>query len=347
MATETLAIVKLESCSAIQIFEQGFIDPIIEQIEAEARAEASKLDISTEGNRKAIASLAYKVARSKTFIDAQRKALVADEKKRLKRIDEEGSRIWDRLERLQTEVRKPLTDWEEAEKSRIADHESELAAITLSSESIATQWSTLPLDGMRKYITNLDADSCDWQEFGQRAAGIKAVARQAVSEAIEKREKYDAEQAELSRLRAEAAEREQKEREERIAREATEKAERVAKAERERVEREKAEAEGRAIAAEARRLLAEQKAERDAKEAAERAEREKQAAIKAERERIAAKEKRDREEQERRESSARIRRRVLGEISEAIAKLEIDPLKADVIASALANDVIPHVTVRF
>ena len=74
MANESTALVRLESCTAVQIFGPGFIDPLLDQLEAEAKAEAAKLDISTEANRKALASLAYKVARSKTFIDDQRKA---------------------------------------------------------------------------------------------------------------------------------------------------------------------------------------------------------------------------------------------------------------------------------
>ena len=53
MATETTALAVLEKCTAVQIFEQGFIDPVLEQIEAEARSEAARLDISTEANREA------------------------------------------------------------------------------------------------------------------------------------------------------------------------------------------------------------------------------------------------------------------------------------------------------
>jgi hypothetical protein len=228
VATET-ALVKLETCTAAQIFEPGFIDPVLEQIEAEARSEAAKLDISTELGRKNIASLAYKVARSKTFIDNQRKALVSEEKKRLKRIDEEGSRIWSRLECLQDEVRKPLTEWEQRDKDRIAAHEEALKEIEGAGPYSLQNWQVLSTEAMRDRLREIESDSRNWEEFGGRAAGVKALAKEQIKEAISKREKYDAEQAELARLRAEAAEREKKEREERIAREATERAEREAR----------------------------------------------------------------------------------------------------------------------
>jgi hypothetical protein len=89
------ALVNVEAMTAVEIFRPGAIDPLLGAIKEEVRQQASKLDISTEPNRKAIASLAFKVAKSKTFIDGQRKSLVADEKKRLAAIDAEGRRIWD------------------------------------------------------------------------------------------------------------------------------------------------------------------------------------------------------------------------------------------------------------
>ena len=103
--------------------------PIMDRIAIEVREQAKDLDISTPNSRSQLAALAYKVARSKTFIDGQRKTLVSDEKKRLAKIDAEGKRIWDTLESLQAEVRKPLTEWEAIEKNRVIAHENALALI--------------------------------------------------------------------------------------------------------------------------------------------------------------------------------------------------------------------------
>ena len=202
MATETTALALLENSTAVQIFEPGFIDPIIERVEAEAREEAARLDISTEANRKALASLAYKVARSKTFIDNQRLALVAEEKKRLKRIDEEGRRIWNRLETLQEEVRKPLTDWEQADKTRIACHEEALKVLTDLSTGVNGFFSVADVEASIEKVHNLH-DHRNWEEFAARASGQKAAALFSLHRNLVDAQKREAEAAELARLRSE------------------------------------------------------------------------------------------------------------------------------------------------
>lgn len=352
-------IVKLESFTAAQIFGPGFIDPVIDQIESEVKTQAARLDISTESNRKALASLAYKVGRSKTFIDSQRKALVADEKKRLKAIDSEGARIWDRLESLQAEVRKPLTDWEEADKQRICAHEENIRETEAGGAYTAKHWQELSVEVMTDRLNEIKALSGrDWQEFASRGAlAIKTAVTQ-IEEAIAKREKYDAEQAELARLRAEAAEREQKEREERIAQAAREKAEREAKereeraarqaeAERQRIENERVQAEARAKAAEEARIAAAEKAKRDAEEAAARAEREKLAAIEAERRRVATEEQRKREEQERLENNRKHRAKIHNEMIEAFSAEGWNAEAAKSAVSLIAKNKIPHVSITY
>ena len=364
------AIVKLEAMTAIQIFEPGAIDPVIEAIEAEARSEAAKLDISTEVNRKALASLSYKVARSKTFIDNQRKALVTDEKRRLAKIDEEGRRVWNRLEALQNEIRQPLTEWENADKLRIAAHEARIAEIQAIGQTCALAWQSASLASMESDLANVEAQR-DWQEFGSRGALAVKTAGDQIRDAIAKRQAYDAEQAELARLRAEAAEREKKEREERIAREAREKAEREAaeRAEQERrkaeleqarIEAEKKQAEARAKAAEEARIAAEEKAKRDAeaaeqrriaeaKAAEERAERQRLQAIEDERKRVAEEQRKQHEEQERRERNSRHVKAVNSEVERALLN-QIDgltPVAAQEIVAAIASQSIPHVIITY
>ena len=67
------ALATIENKPATELFKPGAIDPILDAIRAEVRREAACLDISTEANRKAIASLAFKVAKSKTFVDKRRR----------------------------------------------------------------------------------------------------------------------------------------------------------------------------------------------------------------------------------------------------------------------------------
>lgn len=285
MTTE-LAII--ETLTPHELFKPGTLDPVLGRIREEVLREAATLDISTEPNRRALNSLAFKVTKSKTFIEAQRKNLVAGEKERLKAIDKEGGRIWDELENLAAEVRKPLTDWENAEKDRVAKHEAALKELVDVGNICELNWNNPSWSaGLgRSRLDAIMASTYDWQEFHQRAIATVSVTIRQIKESIAKREKWDAEQEELSRLRTEQAARQQAERDASIAKAAADKAKadaervaqvaaRTAQEAQERVEREKLEAEAKAKQAEAQKIAAEEKAKRDSKEAAERLEQEK------------------------------------------------------------------------
>ncbi len=277
------ALAVIETMPAIEIFKPGALDPILDRIKTEARAEAAKLDISTEANRKALISLSVKVRTSKTFLDNARIALVSGEKERLKKIDQEGARLWDELEALQKEIRQPVTDWENAEKDRVAAHEQALAEIANSGPYTLANWQILPLEAMGDRRVEIEQEATrDWQEFSRRAQVVIEKALGEIADAISRRENYEREKAELDRLRAEAAAREQQERENRIAAEARKAAEEkarldakrvaiAAEAERLRIENEKAEVIALAKQAEARRLAAIKQARIDAEAAQERA----------------------------------------------------------------------------
>lgn len=288
------ALVTIETLTPATVFVEGGVEAIVSKLEADVRA--IKTDISTDAGRKEIASIAYKVVRSKTALDEMGKTLVADIKAQAAKIDAERRVIRDRLDALKDEVRKPLTDWEDAEKNRVAGHEQALAEMA---QLLHTQAASS--DDVRRYIDTLSKIvQRDWQEFSARATGTADHVRDSLNKSLADFVKREEEAAELARLRAEQAEREKKEREERIAREAAEKAKaeaeakakreaeeaaRKAAAEQQRVEQEKAAAQARAEKAEADRLATIAKAERDAKEAAEKAERDRLAAVEAEKRR--------------------------------------------------------------
>ena len=377
----TTELARIESITPAELFKPGTLDPILERIRAEVRREAACLDISTEANRKAIASLAYKVKKSKTFVDGQRVKLVSDEKARLKIIDREGGRLWDAFEELEKEVRKPLTDWENAEKERVANHEAALKELVDAGAVCELNWNNPGWNvGMaHSRLAAIMASTYDWQEFHSRAvATVTATIRQ-IKDAIAKREKYDAEQEELTRLRAEQAKRDQEAREAQIAKEATERAEWEAKrreeaaataaqAAQERVEREKAEAEARAKQAEAQRAQLEQQAKaqaeaaaqsaaRAAKEAAERQER----AVVAERQRAAADiaeaTRKEEEAQAKREASKRHVAKINREVRDALMEhskfadfgpaAKLSKEQAQEIVQVVAQGLIPHLTISY
>jgi hypothetical protein len=278
MNNEIATLPTKESALTIYSKESG-LDPYLAKIKAEI--DEFTPDVSTKKGREAIASIAHKVARSKTALDNIGKELVAELKDVPKKIDAERKRMRDLLDQWKDEVREPLTKWEQAEEARQSQHKAGIELIEIAAAVHDFSASTL-----RMTLASIEAIVIDdsWQEFEAEAHRAKAKTVESLNKAIAEREKLEAEQAELARLRAEAAEREQKEREERIAREAAEKAQREAE-EKARIERDaalKREADAQA-AAERRELELRLQAERAEREKAEAQQREAQAKADAER----------------------------------------------------------------
>ncbi|MEB5922763.1 coiled-coil domain-containing protein [Franconibacter daqui] len=258
--SEVTDLVVIEKSSAMAVFTNAdHLAPLIETIEKEARSLVP--DVSTRKGRDAIASMAHKVARSKTYIDNAGKDLVAELKALPKQIDESRRLVRERLDALKDEVRRPLTEWE-AEQERIKAEEAMNAA---HEEALAMN-----------------------EEFDrQRAAQIEADHELALlmnesfdRQREEARQKAEQEQCEREqRLQLEAEERARREAEEKSRLELAEFARREAEARAaaERAEREKQEAidlaerqKQEAIAAERRRAeeaeqarLAEEQRKRD------------------------------------------------------------------------------------
>lgn len=294
-ADQQIAVVPPKE-TALQVYSatKG-LDPYLDKIRAEI--DGFTPDVSTKKGRESIASIAYKVARSKKALDNVGKDLVAELKEVPKKIDAERKRMRDLLEAWQEEVRRPLTEWEQAEEARVARIQAQVARLADS------EVTDMPAAEIKQSIENLESHVIDarYEEFEPEAHRVKAASLTALRASLVVREKYEAEQAELERLRVEAAQREQKEREERIAREAAE-AERLAAEKRAQAERDAAarrEADALAAAeqsrlnaelAEQRRIASERQAELD-----------RQAAV--ERERI-AKEQAERDAQARAEQAA-------------------------------------------
>lgn len=255
--------------TALRVYQQARgLDPYIEKIRAEVSGHVA--DLSTRKGRDAVASLAFKVRKSKTALDNLGKKLVDDLKDIPRKIDAERKRMRDTLDALADEVRRPLTQWEQAEEARVARHKAGIEWFRLRAEENRD----LDAAELRSTLAEVDAREVDtsWEEFESEAHRAKARALDAITKTLAEREKYEAEQAELARLRAEAEAREQKEREERIAREAAERAMREAEA--------KAQAEREAaIRREQEAKAAAERRELELKLAAERAEREKAEAI--------------------------------------------------------------------
>src|SRR5882724_12966752 len=129
MSTE-LATLDISAVTAVTVYgtPQG-VDNVLAQITTAARKAVADADISTPGGREAIRSMAFKVARSKTALDAMGKELGQTHYSAWKAITGERAKIEAALDLLRDQIRKPLTDFEEAERTRVANHEAALDAI--------------------------------------------------------------------------------------------------------------------------------------------------------------------------------------------------------------------------
>ena len=288
--SEVTDLVVIEKQNAMAVFTtKEQLDPIIEAIEKEARSLVP--DVSTRKGRDAIASMAHKVARSKTYIDNAGKDLVAELKALPKQIDESRRIVRERLDALKDEVRKPLTDWENAESARKDALQQRLNDLRSLADVIDGLGNYLPSVDIQQRIESAKAVALDesWQEVAAEAGVAKDATIQQLEAALIVAKQREHEAAELERLRKEAEEKARLEREENIRREAAERARRDAeamhKAEIEAAARREAEEKARAELAERQRVEAEQCAAREKQEAEERARREKEEAVAAERRR--------------------------------------------------------------
>lgn len=353
MSTELALVPPKET--ALQVFQAANgLDPYLQQIRAEI--DAFVPDVSTKKGRDAIASIAHKVARSKTALDNVGKELVAELKEIPKKIDAERKRMRDTLDAWKDEVRAPLNEWEQAEADRVARHTDRIDWLRNRDDQVAE----LSAADIQARIAEAEAVEVgpDWEEFEAEAHRVKAATLTTLQLALTKRQAYEAEQAELERLRAEAAQREQKDREERIAREAAEQAQREAeqRAQAERDAAAKREADAKAAAerrelelklqaeqAEREKLEAQQRAEQAERDAAERAER----AAAAERQRQADEQARIEAEAKAREADIAHKTAVLTSIKEAFMSAGVTEEQAKAIINMIRKGEVPSVSITY
>lgn len=131
MEPQQTALTLIETTGSLSTLfaEPGWLTKTLQRIAAESREQAARLDISTEKNRKAIKSLRFKIARSKTMLDDAGKDLKAEWKRRSDAIDGDRRLIRDELDALAKEIEAPVLEYEAAEKAIDAANEAEIARI--------------------------------------------------------------------------------------------------------------------------------------------------------------------------------------------------------------------------
>ena len=308
-------LIPLESINAVEVFKGKSLDELLERIRSETVTIVP--DVSTAGGRKEIASLAYKVARSKTTIDEAGKSLVSEWKQKSAEVDAARKKARDYLDALKDEVRKPLDEWE-AEQARLEREAAEAAERQRREAEEAA----------RAELARREA------EIAEREAAIAAKEKEAAD-----------------RIAAERAEAERLARDEQIRREAAERAEREASEAIARAERKAAEARERELRAaeraEQERVEAAARAEREKAEAVRQAEaRAAEEAARKERERL-AEEARVRADEERKAANRRHRAKINNEVVASLTKAGHSEELAKAIVTLIASGQVAHATINY
>ena len=343
MSAETQLVEVPAKETALQVYSAANgLDPFLAKIREEI--DGFVPDVSTRKGRDAIASIAYKVARSKTALDNVGKELVAELKEVPKKIDAERKRMRDLLDSWQAEVRQPLTEWEQAEEARKAKHQAGIDQISLRLEC-----RDLDAAELKSNIAWLEGMAIgeNWEEYEVEASRAKDKALAALRDALVVREKYEAEQAELAELRRKLAEQEQKDREARIAQEAADKAKREAElsaqAERDAAAQRERDLELQAERAKRAELEAQQRAEQAERDAQRRAEE----AAAAERRRQADEQARIEAEAKAREADKAHKKTINNEALAAFIAGGMPEECAKQAITLIAQRRIPHISINY
>ena len=313
--SETMELIPVDTLMPIEVFTKGGIDLLLQDIEDKVTGHVPVLE--TAKGRKEIASLAYKVAQSKTRLDNLGKDLVTDWKTKAKVVDESRKTAREFLDALRDRVRQPLTEWEAAEAARVE-------AARLAKELAEAHEAAHAEHGLWLRQKEIEAKEAEF-ERQEEERRKKAEADRLEEERQEREERMKHEAAEAARKQAEEeaqAKVREAERKERETKEAAAKAERehlVAK-ERAKVEKE----------------MAVKEAQRQAKEETERVERERLAAEtqrKAEADKLAAN----------RKHQASINSKALA----AFVKNGVDEEQAKKIITLIARGLIDHIRIAY
>jgi len=227
-----------------KIFAPNGLDGILKGVEQ--KTNEFKGSVETAKNRDEITSFAFKIDKTRTFIEKARLALVSEKKAAVKLIDQEGKRARDFLFTQAEKVRDPLTKWKEAEAAKEEKQRQDEILILDWEEALA-----------------MDDLFTREREVKRKEAAFAKTAEDA-------RQKEEAE-----RLKKEQAERDERLKKE-AAQEATDKLKRERIAAKDALEQ----AERDRIATEELAKFEKEKADREKIEAAEKAERDKQEAVK-------------------------------------------------------------------
>ena len=368
-------LIVIDQLDPVTVYSGG-LDTVLEQLAKELRADLP--DISTEKGRTEIKSRAYKASRCKTKLDDLAVSLTEEARIKIAAINKDRKKSAEFLDALRDEIRKPVDDFEDAEKNRVADHEAKLLEVS----ALTTFYQSPPSsDEVLDRMAQLGMfDHLKMEEFCFRAENLKKEVNTTLNAMLLSAQSRERDAEELAKLRiaqaardAEDAARKLAEREAQIAAEAAEKARKDAeaaaelaakaaadkaaselaaqKAAEQKARDEAAAAEERAKKAEADALAAAARAEAARLAAIEQARVDQEAAVEAERKRAAYAKAADDDAAAAREANKKHCAKINGEVLAAIqAVCDAVPAGGDAVKAiviAIASGKIPHTRIIY
>lgn len=159
-------------------------------------------DMNLKKDRKLLASLAMKVAKSKTGLDEIGKNYVAGVKAEIKKIDTVRAYARNELDAIKQDLRKPLTEWEAVEKERVQALESLITHIKEKKRFYKENPLSETVEEISSYLTTLEGlFHHEWQEYLHDAINTIKEAYEQTEKALEQRKRFDEDQKELQELR--------------------------------------------------------------------------------------------------------------------------------------------------
>lgn len=332
---QVITIDHISDENAPAIYVKDGLKPFLQAVKDKVSSEVP--DLTTAKGRARIASLAKTVSDSKVAVEKPGRDYLRRLKEMPKVIEVELKEFVDAMNALRDETRKPLTDWEAAEKARKDKHVDGIQAIK-DFQILREGYTAAAVHVLIENLASVNVDE-SFEEFEAEAARTKDQVLKFLGATLEAARQKEAMELENQILREKAEAQAQRDRDAEIARVAAEQArieaEQRAQAERDAAARREAEAKAAADRRELELKLAAEQSERAAAQAArdkieseqraaqqkiEDEQRHKQAMAQAEADRIAAEQRAEQEriDSERRQAEAAERAR-LTEIARANA----------------------------
>lgn len=201
MATQnqvTEALVSIPASSTLaRLLKSGDLSKLYEAIKTSAGATEERR-VDTQAARDALASLAYKVKRSKTAVSGPCKEIIKEYRDVATSMSNALKRFESDVDQLGADIRAPLTEWENANKERLADIQVRFDTLNEMVDAIATA-DTQDLEAIEHYLSTLDLNL-----FDERAAEAQDIQQSGLDRLPGRREVLGKDD-EIARLKAQIA----------------------------------------------------------------------------------------------------------------------------------------------